>query len=71
MVPQSLAHHGTDREVGDVVVVHDVEVDDVGASREDPVNLGTELREIRREDGRTNEVVGNVGAPRGDLGGEL
>ena len=54
MVPQSLAHHGTDREVGHVVVVHDVEVDDVGASSEDPVNLGTELREIRREDGRTN-----------------
>jgi hypothetical protein len=40
VLAQGRADHGADRQVGHVVVVHDVEVHDVRAGRERRVDLG-------------------------------
>ena len=42
--------HGADRQVGNVMVVHDIEMDHVGACRDDMANFVTQLREIGGED---------------------
>ena len=52
VLAQRLADQRPDREVGHVVVVHDVEVDEVGAGGEHRLDLGAEPREVRRQDGR-------------------
>ncbi len=52
VLAQRLAHHRADGEVGHVVIVHDVEVDDVGAGGEHRVHFVAETREIRGENGR-------------------
>jgi hypothetical protein len=76
MVAEGLADHGADGEVGDVVVVHDVEMDDVGSGLEDVVNLLAELGKVGGKDGRGDEVVlvspnveggGGAGRSLGDL----
>ena len=76
VVAEGLADHGADGEVGDVVVVHDVEVDDVGAGFEDVVDLLTELGKVGGKDGGGDEVVlvspnveggGGTGRSLGDL----
>ncbi len=50
-----LADQRTDREVRDVVVVHHVEVNPVGAGREHGLALGAEAREIRGQDRRRDD----------------
>ena len=76
VVAEGLADHGADGEVGHVVVVHDVEVDDVGAGLEDVVDLLAELGEVGGKDGGGDEVVlvspnvegsGGAGRSLGDL----
>jgi len=48
--PQGLADERPDREVGHVVVVHDVEVHDVRAGVEHLTDFLAEARKIRRQD---------------------
>ena len=76
VVAEGLADHGADGQVGNVVVVHDVEVDDVGTGLEDVVDLLAELGKVGGEDGGGDEVVlvspnveggGGAGRSLGDL----
>jgi hypothetical protein len=55
MLAQRLADQRPDREVRDVVVVHHVEVDPVGAGREHGLALCAEAREIRGQDRRRDD----------------
>ena len=57
MLTESLAHARADGEVGHVVVVHDVEVDNVSAGSDHVVDLLAELGEVGREDRRSDEEV--------------
>ena len=57
VLAQRRADHGADRQVRDVVVVHDVEVHDVRAGGERRVDLGAELREVGAQDRRRDEEV--------------
>ena len=54
VVAKRLAHQRADRQVRDVVVVHHVEVNEVGAGGEHCVYLFAETGEIRRKDRRGN-----------------
>jgi len=53
-----LADHRPEREVGHVVVVHDVEMDPVGAGGDDALHLLAQPREVGREDGGRDAVGG-------------
>jgi len=65
MLTESLAHARADGEVGHVVVVHDVEVDNVSAGSDHVVDLLAELGEVGGEDGRSDEeVLVHSGIPR-------
>ena len=66
--PQCLADHRPDGQVGNVVVVHDVEVDDVGAGSEDVVDFLAKASEISREDRGSDQVIIHLGAPHIELG---
>jgi hypothetical protein len=44
---QRFANHRPDGEVGDIMVVHDVEMDDVRAGFQNPRNVVAQAREIR------------------------
>ena len=57
VIAQGLAHHRADGEVGHVVVVHDVEMHDVGASLEHVVDLLAKFSEVGRENRGRDEVV--------------
>ena len=57
MVTEGLADHGTNGQVGDIVVVHDVKVDDVGTSFQHVIDFGTKLGKISRENGGGDKVV--------------
>ena len=46
------AHHRTDRQIRHVMVVHHVEMDEVGAGRHHTLHLCAEAGEIRRENAR-------------------
>jgi hypothetical protein len=54
VLAQRLADQRADGEIRDVVIVHDIEVHDVGAGLQDLVDLLAEPGEIRRQDGRGN-----------------
>ena len=56
MVAQRLTHHRADGQVRHIVVVHDVEMDDIGACIEDINTLRPQVREVRGEDGRCDEI---------------
>ena len=58
--PHRLTDHRSDGEVGHVVVVHHVEVDDVRAGREDVRDLLSKTREIGREDAGSDAVHGKA-----------
>lgn len=47
VISQCLAHHWTDREIWNVVIVHDIEVYNVGAGSEDIVYLLAESSKVR------------------------
>lgn len=57
MVAEGLADHGSNGQVGDIVVVHDVKVNNVGTSLQHVVNFFAEFGKVSRKDGRSNEVV--------------
>ena len=57
VLAQGLADERPDREVRDVVVVHHVEVDPVGAGREHRVDFVTETGEVGRQDGGGDDGV--------------
>jgi len=57
VVLERLADHRADGEVGHVVVVHDVKVDNISAGSEDILNLLAELGEVSAKDGRRDAVV--------------
>ena len=69
MLAQGLADQGADGQVGDIVVVHDVEVDDVRPGGEDVVHLFPEFGEVGGEDRGGNEVFNHGGLPVRALGG--
>ena len=50
MRAQCLAHHGAHREIGHIVVVHDVEVDQVGARRLDSTDFLSQSGKVGRQD---------------------
>jgi len=52
VAPQRPAHGGTEGEVRDIVVVHDIEVYPVGARAQHLRHLLAEARQIGRENGR-------------------
>ena len=51
-----LADHRPDGEVGDVMIVHDVEMDDVGTGADDGTHFLAEAGEISGQNGRGNSV---------------
>ena len=57
VITKSLAHHGSNGKVGNVVVVHDVEVDDISTGLEHVVDFFSELGEVGGKDGGGDEVV--------------
>ena len=57
MITEGLADHGANCQVGDVVVVHDVEVNNVGTGFQNIVDFFTEPGKVSRKDGRSDEVV--------------
>ena len=68
VVTKGLANHGSNGQVGNVVVVHDVKVHYVGTGFQHIVNFLTELGKVGREDGRSNEVVLITPDIQGSLG---
>jgi hypothetical protein len=56
VISKSLANQGSDGQIWDIVVVHNVEVNDIGSSLQDIVNFGTQLSEVSRKDGRSNQI---------------
>ena len=54
---QRLADHGANRQVRHIVVVHHIEVNDVGASGEHGIDFGAKAGKVRRKDGRGYLVV--------------
>ena len=57
VVAKSLAHHGSDGKVGDVVVVHNIKVNNVGSGLKHVVDFFAELSKVGRKDGWSDEVV--------------
>mmetsp|Transcript_10801 Transcript_10801/g.20797 ORF Transcript_10801/g.20797 Transcript_10801/m.20797 type:complete len:284 (-) Transcript_10801:9-860(-) len=57
MVTESLAHHRANGQVRDVVVVHDVKVNNVGTGFQHVVDFSTELGKVGRENGGSDKVV--------------
>ena len=55
--PQCLAHHGADGQVGNIMIVHDVEMHDVGAGGEDIVDLLTQTGKIGGQNRRRNQII--------------
>mmetsp|Transcript_14893 Transcript_14893/g.37521 ORF Transcript_14893/g.37521 Transcript_14893/m.37521 type:complete len:275 (-) Transcript_14893:25-849(-) len=83
VVAKGLADHRSDCQVRNVVVVHDIKVNNIGSGLQHVVDLGTEAGEISRKDGRSNQVVlvspnvqgssrtsGGLGCGEGTGGGE-
>jgi len=66
VLAQGGADHRANGQVGNVVVVHDIEVDDVGTRSQYLVDVFTQAGEIGGEDGGGNSV-GLHGAPVGRI----
>ncbi len=58
-----LADHGPEGEVGDVVVVHHVEVDPISAGGDDVFHLVAQAGKVGGQDGRRDAVGGHGGHP--------
>jgi hypothetical protein len=56
-----LAHHRPDGEIGNVVIVHHVEVDHVGAGGDHRTHFFAKSREISRKNGRCNSIFHDAG----------
>ncbi|MCY1547785.1 hypothetical protein D9M68_838620 [compost metagenome] len=67
VLAQRRADHRADGQVRHVVVVHHVEVDDVGTGGEHPVHILAQAGEIGGQD-RRSDGVGLHGAPQGNHG---
>ena len=63
VVAQRAADHRANGEVGDIVVVHHIEVNDVGTGREHRIDLGAKAREVGRKNRRGDQEVGHGGFP--------
>src|SRR5690606_23542990 len=61
---QGTADHGTYGEVGHVMVVHYIEVDNVSTRRQHPIHIFPEAGEIGGQNGRGNRVIRH-GRPQG------
>jgi hypothetical protein len=59
MLAQRLAHQRANRQVGDIMVVHYVEVHDIGARGEHVIDFFAESREIGGQNRRGNLVIGH------------
>lgn len=57
VVTKGLADHRSDGQVGDIVVVHDIEVNNIGSGLKHIVDFLTQHGEIGRKDGRSDQVV--------------
>ena len=57
VLAQRFADQRPDREIRDVMVVHDVEMDEVGAGRDDGIDFLAETREVGRQDRRGYPAV--------------
>ena len=57
VLAQRRANHRANGQVGDVVVIHDVEVHDIGAGCQHPVDVFTKTGKIGRQDGRRDGVI--------------
>ncbi|MNC57991.1 hypothetical protein D3C75_1076940 [compost metagenome] len=66
VLAQSGTDHRTDGQVGDIVIVHDIEVDDVGTRSQYLVDVLAQSGEIGGENGGGNSV-GLHGAPVGRI----
>ena len=62
VVLERLANHRADGQVGHVVVIHDVEVDGVGAGLEHISNLLAQVGKVGRQDRRRDEVLLSEGS---------
>ena len=60
MLAQCLADQRTDRQVGNVMIVHDIEVHDIGAGIQYIGDFLPESGKIRRQYGRCDLVFGHV-----------
>jgi hypothetical protein len=59
MLAQGLAHQGADGQVGHIVVVHDIEMDDVGASGQHIIDFLAQLGEVGGQDGGGDKISGH------------
>ncbi len=59
VLAQSIAHQGTDGEVGHIVIVHHVEMDEITPGCKDIVTLLPQLCEVCGEDGRRQYEIGH------------
>jgi hypothetical protein len=57
VVTKGLADHRSDGKVGDVVVVHNVKVNNIGTSLEHIVDFLAQLGEIGRKNGRSDQII--------------
>ena len=57
VVAKGFADHGSNGQVGDIVVVHDVEMNNIGTCFQDIVNFFSQFCEVGRKDRGSNEVV--------------
>ena len=57
VVAKGLADHRSDCQVRNVVVVHDIKVNNIGSGLQHVVDFGTEAGEISGKDRRSNQVV--------------
>mmetsp|Transcript_3537 Transcript_3537/g.7738 ORF Transcript_3537/g.7738 Transcript_3537/m.7738 type:complete len:274 (+) Transcript_3537:107-928(+) len=57
VITKGLADHRSDSQVRDVVVVHNIEVNNISSGFQHVVDFGSEHGEISRKDGRGNQIV--------------
>jgi hypothetical protein len=55
--PQCIRHERTDRQVRDVMIIHDVEVNEISTGVENRTNFFAKTREIRRQNGWRNPTI--------------
>ncbi len=60
MLATRLAHKGADGEIGNVVVVHDVEVHDAGARLEHVIDFFAQTRKVRRQYRRRYQIFWQI-----------
>ena len=57
------AHQRTDCQIGNIMIVHHIEMDDVGAGGHDIAHFFSQTREVGRKDAGCDAICGHEGFP--------